>query len=363
MLLISRRSVLAGGASLAALGAVGAGRATAQTNTIPLTISSSHPLTIPWVEPLKSVIVDKSNRMLEEMGSENRIEWTEAFGGALYGFEDTLEAVTQQLTDMGWIGALWEPSALPLQNIMYSTPFATDTVQQAVDVMNGLNATSEAMKAEWDRQNIVFFGCCVSDGYHLFTKKPIETLDDVKGLKILGAPVCAPWIEPLGATLVSTGLPAQYSQLQTGVGDGSILIATGAYPLKIHEVAPFVTLVDTGPLTFGGFGVNKDTYAGLPEDVQKVLAELGPQYSAENARIVEERQKTAIAKMAEEGATISEMPQEQRVAWVEAMPDLGEIWVEENEPKGIPAREIMKAFMASVKEHGGSPLRDWSANL
>ncbi|MYZ46777.1 C4-dicarboxylate ABC transporter substrate-binding protein [Rhizobiales bacterium L72] len=359
-MLISRRAVLAGTAAIAAGPVKGA---FAQTKTIPLTISSSHPLTIPWVEPLKTVIVEQSNRKLEAMGSPNRIEWTEAFGGSLYGFNDTLESVTQQLTDMGWIGALWEPSALPLQNIMYSTPFATSTVRQAVDVMNELNQKNAAMKAEWDRQNIVFFGCCVSDGYHLFTKKPIESLADLKGLKILGAPVCAPWIEPLGATLVGTGLPAQYSQLQTGVGDGSILIATGAYPLKIHEVAPYVTLVDTGPLTFGGFGVNKDTFEGLPDDVKTVLTELGYAYSAENARLIEEKQKAALEKMEAEGAKLHKMPQDQRVAWVKAMPDLGKIWVEGNEAKGVPAREIMKAFMAAVKAHGGEPLRDWSENV
>ncbi len=360
MLMISRRAVLAGGAALAAMPARSA---FAQSQTIPLTIASSHPLTIPWVEPLKTVIVEKSNQKLEEMGSSTRIQWTEAFGGSLYSFDDTLEAVSQQLTDMGWIGALWEPAALPLQNIMYSTPFATTTVRQAVDAMNELNRTSEAMKAEWDRQNVVFFGCCVSDGYHLFTKKPINSLDDLRGLKILGAPVCAPWIEPLGATLVNTGLPAQYSQLQTGVGDGSILIATGAYPLKIHEVAPHVTLVDTGPLTFGGFGINKDTFAGLPDDVKTVLTELGYEYSAENARIVEERQKTALEKMKAEGATVHEMPQEQRVQWVNAMPDLGRIWADGLEAKGVPAREIMKSFMAELRARGGEPLRDWSAGL
>lgn len=360
MLMISRRAVLGAGAALAV---APAGRAMAQTQTLHLTISSSHPLTIPWVEPLKTVIVERSNRKLEEIGSPYRIEWTEAFGGALYGFEDTLEAVTQQLTDMGWIGALWEPAKLPLQNIMYSTPFATSTVRQAVDVMNELNRTSPAMQGEWNRQNIVFFGCCVSDGYHLFTKRPINSLEDLRGLKILGVPVCAPWIEPLGATLVNTGLPAHYSQLQTGVGDGSILIATGAYPLKIHEVAPYVTLVDTGPLTFGGFGINKDTFDSLPEDVQGVLSELGYEYSAENARLIEEKQREAIGRMAAEGATVSEMPQDQRIAWVNQMPDLGRLWVEENEAQGVPAREIMKAFMAALKAHGGEPLRDWSADL
>ena len=335
----------------------------ARADTINLTISSSHPLTIPWVEPLKTVVVEKSNQLLEERGSEHRINWTEAFAGTLYDFNDTLEAVTQRLTDMGWIGALWEPSALPLQNIMYSTPFTTNTVRQAVDVMNELNDSQEAMKAEWENSNIVFFGCCVSDGYHLYTKRPIERLEDMRGLKVLGPPVAAPWIEPLGATLIATGIPAQYSQLQTGVGDASLLIATGAYPIKIHEQAPYVALVDTGPLTFGGFGANADTYASLPEDVQEVIAELGREYSAENARIVEEKQKLALDNMEAEGATLWPMPQEQKVEWVNRMPDLGKLWVDSLEAQGVTAaRDIMKAFIETVKAHGGEPLRDWSAN-
>jgi TRAP-type C4-dicarboxylate transport system substrate-binding protein len=357
---ISRRTFLISAAATGLFARVPGARA----ETINLTISSSHPLTIPWVEPLKTVVVEKSNQMLEERASPHRINWTEAFAGTLYDFNDTLEAVTQRLTDMGWIGALWEPSALPLQNIMYSVPFTTNSVQQAVDVMNELNDNREAMKEEWAANDIVFFGCCVSDGYHLFTKKPIETLDDIRGLKILGVPVCAPWVEPLGATLVVTGLPAQYSQLQTGVGDASILIATGAWPLKIYEQAPFVTLVDTGPLTFGGFGVNSDTYAALPEDVQAVIAELGREYSAENARLVEAKQKLALETMEKEGATISEMPQEQRVEWVNRMPDLGKLWVESLEAQGVTAaRDILKAYMETVKAHGGEPLRDWAANI
>ena len=331
--------------------------------TINLTIASSHPLTIPWVGPLKTIVVDKSNQRLEAMGSNYRINWTEAFGGSLYGFNDTLEAVADGLADMGWIGSLFEPAKLPLQNIMYSTPFATDNVAMTVEVMNKLNAENAALKAEWAANNIVFLGVCVSDGYHLFTKKPINSLDDLKGLKILGVPTTAPWLEGTGATLVPTGLPAQYSQLQTGVGDGSLLIATGAWPLKIPEVAPFVTLIDTGPLTFGGFGVNKDKWESLPDDVKTVLTALGNEYSLENARLIEERTAAAFVAMKEAGATIAELPAAERKRLVETMPNVALTWVETNEKGGVPARQIMKDFMAEVRAQGGEPLRAWDEGL
>lgn len=359
---MNRRTAVSAIISATALPVLGGERASAQ-ETIPLTIASSHPLTIPWVTPLKTEIVDKSNAILEERGSQYRIDWTEAFGGTLYNFNETLEAVTTQLTDMGWIGSLFEPAALPLQNIMYSTPFTTQTVAQATNTMNRLNAERPAMKEEWANHNITFFGSCVSDGYHLFTSKPIEKLSDLEGMKILGGASLAPWIEPMGATIIATAIPQMYSQMQTGVGDGVLLIGTGAYPLKLHEVAKYVTRVDTGPLTFGGFGINTDTYEALPDDVQQVLAELGAEYSTENARLIVEREKQVFEAFADEGAIVSEMPTEQKLEWVNRIPDLGKIWVEATEATGVPAREIMQAFMETVRAEGAEPLRDWAANI
>ena len=61
--------------------------------TYELTMASSHPTVLPWVGQLSTLVVGESNKRLEEMGSDDRIEWTEAYGGSLYGFKDTLEAV------------------------------------------------------------------------------------------------------------------------------------------------------------------------------------------------------------------------------------------------------------------------------
>jgi TRAP-type C4-dicarboxylate transport system substrate-binding protein len=330
---------------------------------IKLTVASSHPVAIPWVEPLKTVMVAKSNQMLEAANSRYRITWTEAFGGALYGFQDTLEAVTNGVTDIGWIGALWEPAKLPLQNIMYQTPFATNSVKQAVDVMNTLNDTNAAVKKEWADNKIVCFGACVSDGYHIFSKFPVNSLDDLKGKKFVGAPTLAPWVQGVGVTIVVSGLPQMYSQIQTGIAEGCLLIATGAWPLKIHEVAPYITEVDTGPLTFGGAGMNADSYKRLPPDVQKVISTLGRGYSDENARLIGVRYELAMKNMVAGGAKVSKMSQENRKKFVDSMPPLSKLWVEQNEKKGVPAKQMLAEFMGTVRKHGGKPLRDWDKEV
>src|SRR3546814_12659769 len=91
-----------------------------------------------------------------------------------------------------------------------------------------------------------------------------------------------------------------YQQIQTGVADGAIIIPTGAYSLKLHEVAPHVTLVDMGVTTIGGFAVNRDTWDSLPEDVQTVLGDLAREYSRVRAEQVAARYVESLANIAAE---------------------------------------------------------------
>jgi TRAP-type C4-dicarboxylate transport system substrate-binding protein len=342
---------------------LGAAAAAAGAETIRLTMSSSHPTSIPWVGALKTHVIAESNKRLEAAKSNYRIEWNEAFGGVLYNFNNTLEPVAQGVTDMGWVGALWEPAKLPLQNIMFATPFVTSDEEIAVDVMNKMTDTIPAMKAEWTRHNVVFLGATVSDTYHLFTKFPIKSLDDLKGKKIVAGTAHAPWLKAIGATPVAAGLPAYYQMLQTGVADGTLIISTGAHSFKLYEVAPYITLVDLGVTTIGGLGANADTWNKLPADVRAVLAKLGREYSTVHAKEVKARVKGSIDAMVAAGSKISTLPETERKRWIDAMGNVSKEFVASNSAKGVPAAEIMKTFMSEMRARGAKPLRNWDEGL
>jgi hypothetical protein len=57
--------------------------------TIDLKIASSHPTAIPWVGMMQTHFMAETDRLLAETGV-SRIEWNEAFGGALYKANATL---------------------------------------------------------------------------------------------------------------------------------------------------------------------------------------------------------------------------------------------------------------------------------
>jgi TRAP-type C4-dicarboxylate transport system substrate-binding protein len=308
---------------------------------------------------MHTLVVPESNRRLEAMGSPHRIRWTETYGGALYKFEYTLEAVEIGLTDMGWVGTLWELSKMPLQNVTYYTPFATDDPHMIYEILNELHAQVPAMTEAWTAQNQRFLGGSALDTYHLMTNFPVRTVEDLRGRKILAPGPTAAWLEGTGAVAVEGGLTTYYTQIQTGVADGVLTILTGAVPYRIHEVARYITLVGIGGQLTGGMSINLDKWSSLPEDVRTVLAELGPEYSRGVADEIVARYERGLASMQADGAEVYELPQEERLKWLDGMPDIAAQWAAATERRGIPAGLVVRAYMDAVRSRGGMPLRDW----
>ncbi len=330
----------------------------ASAETYDLTIASSHSTALPWVAPLSTVIVARTNERLEAMGSPDRVNWTEAYGGALYGYTDTLEAVGDGLTDAGWVGTLWEESKMPLQNLTYYAPFTTDDPVLILNTFNRLHADLPFLQEAWAAQNTVFLGSTGADTYHLFTTFPVTSLEDLKGRKILAPGPSAAWVAAAGAVPVDGSLTTYYNQIETGVAEGVLTIMTGAAPLKIHEVAPHVTLAGIGANLIGGFAVNKESWDALSPDVQKVLTELGHDYSAENAALISTRYQAIVdGYRADPKVTVTELPLEERKKWAAALPDLAGDWAART-PHGA---ELLGAYMEAIRAGGGQPLRDWSA--
>lgn len=327
--------------------------------TVDLTISSSHTTALPWVGVMHSLVVPESNRRLAAMGSNNRIRWTEIYGGSLYKYENTLEAIEIGLTDIGWVGTFWEQSKMPLQNVTYYTPFTTDDYHMLFEIFNELHETMPVLIDAWTEQNQRFLGGSVLDTYHLMTNFPVQKVADLRGRKILAPGVAAAWLEGTGAVPVSGGLTTYYTQIQTGVADGVITILTGAPPYRIHEVAPYITLVGLGGQLTGGMAINLDRWNSLPDDIKQVLDKLGSEYSKGVADILGARYQRGLVSMQEEGAIVFTLPLEERLKWLNGMPNIARRWAIATEKRGIPAEDVLRAYMNAVRERGGQPLRDW----
>ncbi|WP_159592309.1 C4-dicarboxylate TRAP transporter substrate-binding protein [Chelativorans xinjiangense] len=332
--------------------------------TINLTVASSHPLVIPWVGMIKSEFMAETDRILAETGNY-KIEWQEAFGGTLYKANATLTSVEEGVTDIGWVFSFLEGAKLPLSQASTYAPFATANPPVQLEVMWELLENNEAFRNEWEQYNLKVLGLTSTDSYDVYTKAPITGLADLSGMKLSAPGVLGAWLQGTGANAVDGSLTTFYTDIQTGVSDGVLSLALGVLPAKLYEVAPYITRVDIGVAFSGAVAINRDSWDGLPEEVQNAMVAAGKVYTEAHGKDLLERHEAALQKMLEIGAgqnppvTMTEMSQEDRAAWVNGMPNIAADWATDVAARGLPAREFLAAYMDGLRARGEKPVRDW----
>jgi TRAP-type C4-dicarboxylate transport system substrate-binding protein len=360
----TRRALAAAVAAFTGVVLAGFALPAAADQTFKLTIASSHPTTLPWVGLMSTLYVPEVNKRVAALNKGYRIEWREAYGGQLYKANATLTSVEQGVTDIGWVFHNLEAAKMPLSQFGTVTPFTTDDVRVILDVANEMNEKVPALKKEWEKNNMVFLGATGVDTYHLFTKAPLNSYADLKGRKISAPGSIGLWLKGSGAVAVDGSLTSYYTDIQSGVSEGTISIATGILPNKIYEVAPYITTVNIGALYIGGMAMNKDSFDKMPPEVQSILRDVGKEYSKALGTTLMQRYEGALKTMVEAGAKqgtpvkLSSLGGGEREKWVHALPNLASDWATANAAKG-PTREIVKTYMDALRARGVKPVRDW----
>jgi TRAP-type C4-dicarboxylate transport system substrate-binding protein len=333
--------------------------------TINLTIGSSHPEQLPWVAAMKNFVVPETNKRLEAAGNRYRINWREAYGGVLYKANATLTSVSEGIADVGWVFSNLEGARQPLLQVSTFAPGVTDDYRLMAQVHNDLVDSNPALRAEWEKYNLIHLGAMSIDSLHLFTTFPVRTLDDIKGKKISAGGTIGSWIGALGATPVDGALPSFYNDIKTGVSQGGMTISTGVLGIKLYEVTPYITLVNMGTFYAGALAINRDTLNKLPPDVQKVIREVGREYSLKVADNVDRGLTLAMRTFKEQGAKqnppvqVNEFPAAERLKMFQSMRNIAQEWAKANDAKGLPASKVLVEYMDTMRKRGARPVRDW----
>ena len=330
--------------------------ATAAQETITVNIGSSHPETNIWAWAMKNVFQPEVDRILEEAGDEYRINWVESYGGTLYRFTDTREAVRDGIVDVGMVGTVWEVSEMPLQNVTYYTPFATSDHELLIEIFDKLTEELPELRESWAEQNMIHLSSLITDSYDVYANFQMNALTDLQNRRINAPGTSANWLLGTGATPLEGGLVTYYTDIQTGVSEGALSFASGIYPARVYEVAPYLTRVDIGAMYFGGVAANLNFFEGLPEPVQDAFRKAGRITSVRHGEHVTEQAEIALEQMQEAGVTITQLPDDEKQAWVNNMPNIVEPWLEQG---GEAAEVVLRAYFDELRERGETPLRDW----
>ena len=324
-----------------------------------MNIGSSHPEQNIWVYAMKNTFQPEVDRILAENG-EYKVTWNEAYGGTLYKFTDTREAVMDGIVDVGMVGTVWEGANMPLQNVTYFTPFATPDHKMIIEIFDELNRTLPELSDSWAEQNMVPLSSLITDSYDIYATFPVTGMADLQNRKLNAPGTSANWLQGTGATPVDGALTTYYTNIQTGVTEGTLSFASGILPTRVYEVAPELTRVGIGSMYFGSLAANKDFFDGLPEPVQAAFMGAAQATSIAHGDYVEELANRAIDEMQAAGLTIHELPADQRAAWIEGLPNIVEPWLEQT---GEDGKVVLKAYFDALRARGVEPGRNWDEGL
>ncbi len=182
---------------------------------------------------------------------------------------------------------------------------------------------AKEMLAESKEVGLPFNGLAYGEeGFrHFFSKVDIQTIEDLKGLKIRVSddPIMTGLVKGLGAAFTPVSFGELYTSLQTGVVDAAEQPITNYLSNSFQEVAPY--LLKDGH-TLGTIElIATDAALDKLTDEQKAMVQEAADYAMQVCKeSVTAKQEEAEQKLIEMGCSVTAV--EDKSAWIEATKDV-----------------------------------------
>lgn len=302
-------------------------------------VSNTHMVWKNTMVPWEKLLIKMSN---------GKLVIQEYTSGVLHGPRDGFKAAVSDITDMTHGYPLWQPKSFHLNHVTV-LPFAFPNAYVAGIVLEELYP--KYFKAEYEKMGVYLANYQAISPYHLISKKPIRTLEDLKGLKVRsgGGPV-AEAVKKLGAIPVLVTTAEVYSAFQRGLVDAVLLYDSGLVSFRLHELGKYRTKLG---LSLAGtpYCLNRKTFDNLPGDLKRVLynserilSQLAGQ-GYENADVVA---KEIMKKAGVEFITLTPTEFER---WKAAVEPTWEDFMKKNEALGLPARDLVRDLRILSKKY------------
>ncbi|MDA3833031.1 MAG: TRAP transporter substrate-binding protein DctP [Spirochaetales bacterium] len=176
-------------------------------------------------------------KLVEEM-SGGQIEVQLFDAGEIVPANQVFEAVSKGVLDFGLNTPAWQKGKYPAGDLFYTLPGGVLAFNDLIIWMYG----GDGLKLEQEMYGdaVVVFPLGLTPPEEIWTNKPINTLEDIKGLKIRTAGLGTELWERLGASVVTLPGGEVLPSLQRGlINSAEFLDASMDYSLGIHEILKY----------------------------------------------------------------------------------------------------------------------------
>ncbi len=186
----------------------------------------------------------------------------------------------------------------------------------------------------------------------LHTKKPVNTLEDLKGMKIRSTGLSAKVVEALGGVPVAMPQGGTYEALQKGVVEGTFAPIETLKGWKQAEVIDYTTDCHVVGYTTAMFVVmNKQKWEALPADIQKIFDEVSSEWIAVHGKVWDDADEEGRAFTEELGNEMIVLSDEEGAKWESAVQTVINTYVEDAKAKGIDGEKSVALLKELVSKY------------
>lgn len=290
-----------------------------------------------------------------EKMSGGRLQISLHYAGELVGYAEVDQALKANMIQIANTSSLFFRGSIPMgwASAPNMPPFVTRTNDEFNELFHH-RGIDKLMSEALEEKGIHFLGSHSVGNTYFWSKKPIHSLDDLKGFKVRFFGSMSDCLEHFGASPVMLPHPETYMAIATGTLDGSGTAWWLYRDLKLYEVCPYFI----GPAMQVPQGMelwaSKKAWDALPEDLQEIVDTAAKAFNTDYMDAVTMQEREMFNKSFKEwGTTYMEFSKEdvKRITNEFSLPYLDKISEEQGakDPRVTKAIDIIKQFM---KDYG-----------
>lgn len=184
----------------------------------------------------------------------------------------------------------------------------------------------------------------------LASKKPVNTLEELAGLKVRATGLSSKIVESLGGTPVGMSQGETYEALQKGVVEATFCPIETLKGWKQGEVIESVTDTSVIGYTTAMFAVmNLDAWNKLPADLQDVFNAVSSEWVDRHGAAWDQADKEGREFIAELGHAVIELSAEEQQKWVAGVKPILDAYLAKMDEQGLPGRQLLDDIKAVIE--------------
>ncbi len=223
--------------------------------------SPKHPQVVPdvaWFEQM-------------EKDTNGRLQIKPYFGGTLMGPRESYDELQKGVADIATLTAAYSKSGFDIHKGTFPFMYGVADLEMRLKIFRQIADKFPEIYDEFKAIKILRLSS--GSAYQLLSRKPIRTIEDMKGLSIKATGLYVHFVTAAGAEGVPLPMSETFIALQKGTIDALLAPIETLKTFRFAEVAPFVTIMNISSTPYPGLGMNMDSWNNLPTDIQKIISD------------------------------------------------------------------------------------------